>query len=189
MSQEADRPTGSQDPAGRPPPQDEPRDEPHIRPDPTGEATGPTPAKADLTKRIVAGVIDAVVAYVVGLVPFIGGLIATAYWLVRDGLDLEFMQNRSLGKKVTGLRPVTLDGGPVDLETSVLRNWPFAVGGVAQLLLFIPIIGWILVLPVAVLALGLLIMELVFVVTDAEGRRIGDRTGDTRVIEVGDGML
>lgn len=186
MTQEAERPTGSPDPAEHATP---PRDEPDIQPESVVESSSPTPAKADLTKRIVAGVIDALAAYVVGLLPFIGGLIATAYWLVRDGLDVEFMRNRSLGKRVTGLQPVTLDGGSVDLVTSVKRNWPFAVGGVAQFLLFIPIIGWILVLPVALVALGLVLMELFLVVTDDEGRRIGDKTGDTRVIEVGGGML
>ena len=185
MSQEAERPTGSPDPERHAPP----RDEPHIQPERVGESPGATPKKADLTKRIVAGVIDAVVAYVIGVIPVVGGLIGTAYWLVRDGLDLEFMKNRSLGKKVAGLQPVTLDGNPVDIQTSVMRNWPFAVGGVAQVLLFIPVIGWILVLPVALVALGLGLVELFLVITDDEGRRIGDKTGNTRVIEVGGGML
>lgn len=186
MSQEAERPTGSPDPAGHAPP---PRDEPDIQPEAIVESSSPTPAKADLTKRIVAGIIDAVVAVVVGLIPIVGGLVATAYWLVRDGLDVEFMPNRSLGKKVAGLQPVTLDGRPVDIQTSVMRNWPFAVGGVAQILLFIPVIGWLLMLPVALVALGLVLVELFLVVTDDEGRRLGDKTADTRVIEVGGGML
>ena len=139
--------------------------------------------KADLQKRIIAGVIDAVAAMVVGFIPWIGGLVATAYWLTRDGLDIEFMNRRSIGKQVMKLRPVTADGQRTDMETSIKRNWPLAVGGVAQILLFIPIIGWILIPIVAFAALILAIVELVLVVTDPKGRRMGDKFGGTQVIE------
>lgn len=149
----------------------------------------PVAGKPDTTKRAIAMIIDAVAAVLVGMIPVIGGLIATAYWLVRDGLDVEFMPNRSLGKKVAGLQPVTLDGRPVDLETSMKRNWPFAIGGVAQILLFIPIIGWLLMVPVLLVALGIGLAEVYFVLTDPEGRRIGDRTADTRVREAGEAMF
>jgi uncharacterized RDD family membrane protein YckC len=142
-----------------------------------------TAPKAELSKRIIAGVIDAVIGAVVGLIPVIGGIIAAGYWLVRDGLDIEFMDHRSIGKKVMKLRPVTLDGRPVDIQTSIKRNWMFALGGVVSLLLYIPIIGWLLMIPVALLALVIGIVELVLVITDAKGRRFGDKLAATQVIE------
>lgn len=140
--------------------------------------------KADLSKRFIAAVIDCVIAVVIGIIPVIGGLIAAAYWLVRDGLAIEFMDGRSIGKKVMKLRPVRLDGRPMDIPTSVRRNWMFAFGGVVSLLLSIPILGWLLVIPVALLALALGLLETYKVVTDPRGRRLGDTMAGTEVIEV-----
>jgi uncharacterized RDD family membrane protein YckC len=142
-----------------------------------------TAPKADLGKRIVAGLIDGGLAFVVGLIPVIGGLIAAGYWLVRDGLDIEFMDHRSIGKKIMKLRPVTLDGAPVDIMTSVKRNWMFAIGGLASVLTYIPIIGWLLLIPVVLVALVIGIVELVLVLTDAKGRRFGDKLAATQVVE------
>ncbi len=141
-------------------------------------------AKADLGKRFVAGIIDAVAAVLVAMIPVVGGLIAAAYWLLRDGLEFDFMDRRSLGKKVMKLRPVRLDGKPMDLETSMRRNWVFALGGVISALLFIPVLGWILAIPVGLASLALGLTELYKVLTDAEGRRLGDSWARTKVIEV-----
>ena len=160
-----------------------PVDQPLRQPEPVASAPLAT-AKPDMSKRAIAAIIDCVAAVLVGLIPIVGGLIATAYWLVRDGLDIEFMPHRSIGKKLVGLQPVTLDGRPVDIETSVKRNLPFAVGGIAQVLLFIPIIGWILMIPVVLVALGLGLMELFLVITSEDGRRMGDKFANTKVIEV-----
>ena len=139
--------------------------------------------KADLAKRIIAGVIDVAITAVVGFVPWLGGLLATGYWLVRDGLELEFMDHRSVGKKVMKLRPLTAAGQPTEMGDSIKRNWPLAFGGVAQALLFIPIIGWILLVPVALIALVVGVIEVVLVVTDGEGRRMGDKFAGTQVVE------
>ena len=137
-----------------------------------------TPKRPDLGKGAVAAIIDAVV----GLVPFAGGIAATAYWLVRDGMDLDFMDHRSIGKKVMKLRPVTLDGQPLGLVTSAKRNWMFALGGLTQF--FAMTIIWIvLAIPLAVVAFVIGIVEVVLVLTDAEGRRMGDKMAGTRVIE------
>ena len=141
-----------------------------------------TPKRPDLGKRAVAAIIDAVVATVVGLVPFAGGIAATAYWLVRDGMDLDFMDHRSIGKKVMKLRPVTLDGQPLGLVTSAKRNWMFALGGLTQFFAM-TIIGIVLAIPLAVVAFVIGIVEVVLVLTDAEGRRMGDKMAGTRVIE------
>jgi uncharacterized RDD family membrane protein YckC len=145
-----------------------------------------TTGKADLGKRIIAAIIDAVVGAVLGLIPVIGWLIGSAYWLLRDGLDVDFMKQRSLGKKVMKLRPVRLDGGPMNLETSVRRNWPFAIGGIAAFIMIIPVLGWILGALLALIGLGVGIVEIVLVITDPEGRRLGDKTAATKVVETVD---
>jgi uncharacterized RDD family membrane protein YckC len=151
---------------------------------PGAEAPPEARAKAPLGKRFLAALIDGALTFVVGFLPVIGWLIGSAYWLLRDGLDLEFMDHRSLGKKVMGLRPVTLDGAPMDLVASAKRNWPLAIGGIASLLVAVPFIGWIVAIPVALVALGIGIIEIVLVFTDPRGRRIGDRTGNSQVVVV-----
>ena len=134
--------------------------------------------KADLVKRFVAAVIDGVIAGVVSIVPVIGGLVGAAYMLVRDGLELDFMDGRSLGKKVMKLRPVRLDGGAMDIATSVKRNIPFAIGPV---IMIVPVIGWVLG-PIVALVIDL--VESILVLADPQGRRIGDKMAETMVIEV-----
>lgn len=145
-----------------------------------------TTGKPDVGKRIVAAVIDCIVAAVLNSVPAIGGLVSAAYWLVRDGLDISFMDRRSLGKKVMKLRPIRLDGKPMDIETSARRNWMFALGGVIWFLKYIFILGWLLIGPVVLAALALGIYELYRVITDPEGRRLGDTMAGTKVVEVAD---
>ena len=140
------------------------------------------PKTADIGKRAVAAIIDAVIAMVVGLVPIAGGIAATAYWLVRDGMDLDFMDHRSIGKKLVKIRPVTLDGQPPDIMTSVRRNWMFALGGVAQFFAM-TIIGLVVAIPIGLIAFVIGIVEVVLVVVDQDRRRIGDKMAGTRVIE------
>jgi uncharacterized RDD family membrane protein YckC len=137
-----------------------------------------TAAKADLTKRFIAALIDNVLASLVSAIPVVGGIVGAAYILLKDGLDFEFMDKRSLGKKLMKLRPVRLDGAPMDINTSLMRNWPLAIGSVLSI---IPILGWIIAVPVA-LIIG--VIELVLVLTDPEGRRLGDKLAGTKVIEV-----
>jgi uncharacterized RDD family membrane protein YckC len=146
----------------------------------TAQNTG---GKADLGKRAVAAIIDGVISGVIGFIPIIGGLVGTAYMVLRDGLEFEFMDQRSIGKKLMKLRPVRLDGGTVDIETSIKRNWMFGLGALIQVLRFIPVV-WILLIPiVGVAALVIGIMEIVFVLKDEEGRRWGDNIANTKVIE------
>ncbi|GEM_PF-361026 len=142
-------------------------------------AVGATP---DTMTRFVAFLIDAVAVAVIGLVPVIGGLAGIAYMLFRDGLDIEFMQRRSLGKKLMKLTVVRADGQPMDLAASARRNWPLVFGSLAQILIFIPVIGWIL-LPFALIAGAVfVIIEIVRVLTNPEGKRLGDGYAGTRVI-------
>lgn len=143
-------------------------------------------AKADLGKRIVAGAIDAAIAIVVSFIPGIGGLLAIAYWLVRDGFDFEFMDQRSVGKKLTELRPLREDGLPMDLETSIKRNWMFAISGLAPILFMIPFLGLLLVPLLIIASIAIAAIEIFLVVVDPDGRRFGDKYAGTRVIEVGE---
>ena len=142
------------------------------------------PPKVDLAKRFIAALVDAVLASVVSTIPVIGSIAGTAYILARDGLDVEFMQGRSIGKKLMKLQPVRLDGEPMDLATSVRRNWVFAIGALAGFVAWVPFFG-----ALAVIVLGLLgflagVYEIYLVATDPEGRRYGDRFAGTKVIEV-----
>lgn len=165
-----------------------PTHSPEERP---GEVTTPPPVTpAELTTpslgvRAIAGIIDVVVGMVLYAIPLIGWLVSAAYWLARDGLDVGFMQHRSVGKKVMNLEPVTVDGAPLDLAASIKRNWVFGLGAVINGVLWVPILGLIVAIPIALAALGLGLAELFFLLTDAEGRRLGDKMAKTRVVVAG----
>lgn len=156
-----------------------------------------TAAKPDLLKRFLAVLIDGLLAGAVGFVfglmgSFVGGfgtLLGAAYILTRDGLETPYTDGRSVGKRVIGLRPTRLDGAPMTLETSVRRNWtlalPSVVLGVGSMLLGLgplALVGVPVILVGSLLSL-LSLVEGVLVVTDAEGRRIGDKTAGTKVVE------
>ncbi len=139
--------------------------------------------KADTGKRLIAGFIDVVLAIgcaaILGLkILGIGGLIGAAYMLFRDGLNLDFMDNRSIGKKIMKLRPVTINTENIDLLTSVRRNWMLALIPLSVSLIGIIFFGTIAFIICAV--------EVVLILTDDEGRRWGDKLADTKVIEVED---
>lgn len=142
--------------------------------------------KADLVKRFVAAIIDGAVAAVIGMIPVIGGLIGLTYILLRDGFEFDFMDYRSVGKKLMKLRPLKDDGTRMTLRDSFQRNWPLVFGSLVQILIFIPVLGWILIPIVALVGLALGIAEVVLVFTNPEGRRWGDRLAGTKVVEVAD---
>jgi len=144
------------------------------------------PAKADLGKRLIAAIIDGVLAAGVSLVPLVGGIIGGLYMLLRDGLEVEFMDRRSIGKKLMKLRPVRLDGQPMDPLASAKRNLPLCIGLVGSIFWVIPILGWLVAVFFGVIGLIVGIIELVLVLTDPEGRRMGDKLAGTKVIEVAD---
>ncbi len=153
-------------------------------PPPTSGSSGPIGGKPDTVARFLAFLIDAVAVAAIGLVPVVGGLVGIAYVLTRDGLAFDFMDGRSIGKKLMKLRPVRLDGQPMDLGTSVMRNWPLTLGSLAQVLLFIPVIGWILIPFVGLAGLVIAVIEVVRVMNDPDGRRWGDQLAGTKVIVV-----
>lgn len=175
------------------PPSDVPPVPPPAEPLPPPAPAPLAGAKADQGKRIVAALIDAIPAVVAAFfawIPFIGGpiaaILAGGWWLVRDGLELEFADRRSIGKKVMKLRPVRLDGRAMDLETSVKRNAPLVIGYVGFFFWIVPVIGPLVSAPVFAIGGLVGIVELVLVLTDADGRRFGDKFAGTKVVETAD---
>lgn len=149
-----------------------------------GAAQAAVGTKPDVGKRVIAFIIDLVVAMILGIIPFIGSLLGAVYMLVRDGLDIDFMKRRSLGKKLMGLRPVRLDGQPMDIMTSIMRNWPLALGSLASSITYAPFLGLLgLSLLISLVGFVLLLVEIYYVLTSADGRRWGDRLAQTKVVE------
>jgi uncharacterized RDD family membrane protein YckC len=152
-------------------------------------ATGaPAVAKADLTKRVLGVVIDSVLATAIQFslffIPILPGLLAAAYMVTRDGLNVGPLQSRSLGKHLMGLRVERADGQPVDLETSVRRNWMFGFGAVVAVAGIIPFLDLLLAPLVGLVGLAIGLYELYNVVNDDEGIRWGDKMASTKVVEV-----
>jgi uncharacterized RDD family membrane protein YckC len=135
-------------------------------------ASQPDYAKAEVGTRLIAALIDAVLQWVVGLIPIVGGLIGAAYMLLRDGLP----DGQSLGKKVMKLRVVTLDGKKADYVASCKRNVIFAIPSIITI---IPIVGWIIG---GILGVVVAVVEIVGVFNDPKGRRLGDKWANTQVI-------
>jgi hypothetical protein len=163
---------------------------------------------ADLQqKRLIAAAIDAGIGigltagvFFLGLVGsfvshWLGGLLRFAgfaaivgYVLLRDVLG----GDRSIGKKIQGIRVVNTFGGAITLIDSVKRNVLFAVGSalwvVWSLFQMIPIlgciagcIGWPLMLLANVATIAVVVIEVVKILQDGEGIRLGDQIANTRV--------
>jgi len=158
---------------------------------PLGAATTPTTAaaKPDHLKRFLAKLVDGIIASLIfwlltAIIPgwfaasLIGALAAGTYWIVCDGLEVEFMRHRSLGKKLIGLDVIRTDGAPMNIETSARRNWMFAIGW------FTYPFGAILGLLISLAALVLFVYEVYKVFTEPDAHRWGDELAGTRVVEV-----
>lgn len=167
----------------------------HTTDEPTLPEDADPPAVAstvpEFMTRCLAKLIDgAVAALLYGLVSafftswftafFLGGLAASAYLLLSDGLDVDFMRRRSLGKRVMNLTVERIDGERMDVLTSVRRNWMFAVGFFAQAFSFVASpISYLLMLA----ALGLIGYEMYWLVTNPSGVRWGDDLAQTDVLQ------
>jgi len=172
------------DPTIPTPLEDSPGSSPYVTAEPQMERQLDSDVKPDIGKRAIAAIIDGAIAGAVGLIPVIGGIIGALYILFRDGFDFEFMSGRSVGKTLMKLRPVRLDGGKMDLATSAKRNWTVCLGSLATFLLIVPILGWILYVPVLIAAIVIGIIEIVRVIQTPDGRRWGDTLANTKVVEV-----
>ena len=144
-----------------------------------------TLTKADPVKRIIAFVIDAVAAMIVGFIPLVGGIIGALYMLFRDALPIEALEYKSIGKKLMKLSVINVADptSKIDYGASAKRNWMFALGPIMVFFLFIPIIGWILDILIAIAVLILVIMETIKIFSDEKGIRLGDKQAGTMVIE------
>jgi hypothetical protein len=144
-----------------------------------------TLTKADPVKRIIAFVIDAVAALIVGLIPFVGGIIGALYMLLRDALPIEALEYKSIGKKLLKLSVVNIEDptSKIDYTASAKRNWMFALGPMMMFFLFIPILGWIIDILIGIAVFILVIIEIIKIFSDEKGVRLGDKLAGTMVIE------
>ena len=120
-------------------------------------------AKADMTKRVSAAIIDGLLIATLILLYRASGswpylVAAGAYLLLRDGLS-----GRSVGKFFCGLVVVSLETGrPCGRMASVRRNALFLLPGANVVAAF---------------------LEARTIVRDAQGQRLGDRLALTQVVE------
>ena len=122
---------------------------------------------------------------IVGFIPLVGGIIGALYMLLRDALPIEALEHKSIGKKLLNLSVVNVADptSKIDYGVSAKRNWMFALGPIMFFFLFIPIIGWILDILIAIVALILVIIETIKLFSDEKGIRLGDKQAGTMVIE------
>lgn len=140
------------------------------------------PRRAALTKRLLAALIDSVLASIVSLLPIIGGIIGLIYALSKDALMFsltrdERWKNMSIGKKAMDIKVVKTDGGDITVADSVKRNITLSLG---SFIAIVPVAGWVVGSAVAAVAA---LVEMILVLADPQGRRLGDRLADTLVVE------
>ncbi|MGE5542241.1 MAG: RDD family protein [Bacillota bacterium] len=129
--------------------------------------------RAGVARRAFAFAADGVICTILALAPVVGLLLSVVYMLVRDGL----MDGRSPGKRLVNLRVVRSDTGRgAAYLDSIKRNAIFAVPDV---LLVAPSLATIVAAPLSV---AVLLLEVVFMLTDPEAMRLGDRFARTRVV-------
>lgn len=138
--------------------------------------------RASLTKRLLAALVDSILVSVVSLVPVVGAVAGLIYALSKDSLIFSLTgdarwKNMSIGKRVMEIRVVKTDGSDITVGDSVRRNLILSLGSIMGI---VPVIGWIMG---SVLALAAAVLETVLVLTDPQGRRLGDRLAGTIVVE------
>jgi uncharacterized RDD family membrane protein YckC len=131
-------------------------------------------AKADLTLRGLARLVDFTVAFALSqMAPPVGPILAAIYLLVADGL----MNGQSVGKRLFGVRVVVVPRrASAGFHESLLRNAPFAL--VAVFASVPPL--WPVLLVAGIPIVG---FESWMIVTDRLGIRIGDIFADTQVVD------
>ena len=98
---------------------------------------------------------------------------------LRDGFTFEPFMGQSLGKKLLNMRAVVLDTGEnCDYILSIKRNLPFII---PMIFMVIPVVGWVIG---GILWFAALVIEVVLVITDENGDRLGDKIAGTRVVEI-----
>ena len=138
--------------------------------------------KAEVFPRILAFMIDVLIAWLPVFIPVIGGVFGSLYLLFKDALMYQITRkdewkNRSIGKKVMNLEIESLDDKVIDLTISAKRNLPLTIG---NFIAIVPVIGWVIGPTVALI---LAVVELIIFLTNEENRRLGDMWANTRVIK------
>jgi uncharacterized RDD family membrane protein YckC len=128
--------------------------------------------KAGLLLRTVAKILDfIIIAAAVEIVPKAGFFAGLVYLLIGDG----FFDGKSLGKKLIGLRVISVDTNtPCTFRDSILRNSIFGIG---FLFYKIPWFGWIVTAIISVL-------EFIILLGSRDGMRLGDEIAKTKVVTV-----
>ncbi len=124
----------------------------------TPETEAVTIRNAPLGNRIIAALIDGLLAGAVSIVPIVGWIAGAAYMVTRDALP--FLDGQSIGKKAMKLRAVQADTGK-----PLTNDWNACV--VRNIVLFIPFFA---------------IVELIILASSNTGQRLGDQWAKTRVI-------
>jgi len=145
-------------------------------PSPSGSSSAP-----QTLSRFLAFLIDGVIAGLLSTLFFAGGVLGAAYLVVRDGLTFQFMNQRSIGKHLMDLHVTRRDGRPMDVETSVQRNWMWGLGPVGAVVSQVPLFGGLLSAGVGLFGLGVGLYEAYRVLTRDDGRRWGDEQAGTEV--------
>lgn len=107
--------------------------------------------------RILAYLIDVVIAIALAFIPIIGWLASALYFITRDGLP--FLDGQSVGKKVMNIRAVTNEGAPLT------NNWGPAL--IRNVVLLIPLFP---------------LVELIILMTNPNKQRLGDQWANTKVV-------
>ena len=139
--------------------------------------------KVDFVPRFLAALIDGVIAWVPFVIPILGPLFGALYLLFKDSLMYKITKkdewkNKSIGKKILNLTVIGVDQEYIGMETSAKRNIPLTIGSFISI---IPLIGW-LIGPIVAFILGGI--ELILILTDENGRRLGDRWAKTQVLKI-----
>lgn len=139
--------------------------------------------KAEAFPRILAFMIDGLIAWVPVFIPFLGAIFGSLYLLFKDGLMYQITKkdewkNKSIGKKIMNIEIVSLDEQVIDLSISAKRNLPLTIG---NFIAIIPLVGWVIG---PTIALMLAVVELIVFLTDEDGRRLGDKWAKTQVIKI-----
>ncbi|MGE5189287.1 MAG: RDD family protein [Gemmatimonadota bacterium] len=132
--------------------------------------------RARYLARLVAKAADLIIAMCLWQIPGSPGVLAALFYVLMCDA---FPGGRSAGKRLTGLAVVRVDGEPMDVQTSLLRNLTVAS---PFLLYLVPFAG-----PFLAFTLGaaVLVIETYLGFYDADGQRAGDTIAETLVVEHG----
>jgi uncharacterized RDD family membrane protein YckC len=128
--------------------------------------------KAVILHRVIAKLIDfLLIAVMKQLFPPVGLYISITYLLIADGL----FNGKSIGKQLVGLQTtIPQRNKQASFRESIIRNFPLLIAYL--FLLFIPIVGWVL--------FSMLIgLELLLMIGNEKGLRIGDELAHTQVVD------